>query len=51
MREHVVRSGDTLWDLSQRYNVRLTDLRRWNGMLVDVVLRVGTRLQVAPASR
>ena len=48
VRIHVVRSGDTLWDLSQRYNVRISDLRRWNGMLVDEVLRIGERLRVAP---
>ena len=48
VRQHVVRSGDTLWDLSRRYDVRLIDLRRWNSMLVDDVLRVGARLQVAP---
>ncbi len=47
VRVHVVRSGDTLWEISQRYNVRLGDLRRWNGMLVDDVLRVGERLRVA----
>ena len=47
VREHVVRGGDTLWDLSQRYNVRMTDLRQWNGMLVEDVLRVGQRLQLA----
>ncbi len=48
VREHVVRSGDTLWSVSQRYAVALGDLRRWNGMLVEDVLRVGQRLIVAP---
>lgn len=47
VREHVVRSGDTLWKISQRYNVRIIDLRRWNGMLVEEVLRIGQRLRVA----
>jgi len=47
VREHVVRGGDTLWEISQRYNVRISDLRRWNGMLVDDVLRIGERLRVA----
>ena len=47
VREHVVRSGDTLWKISQRYNVRIIDLRLWNGMLVEEVLRIGQRLRVA----
>ncbi len=49
VRIHVVRSGDTLWEISQRFDVRLIDLRRWNGMLVDDVLRIGQRLRVAPS--
>jgi len=45
---HVVRPGETLWILSQRYGVRIADLRRWNGLAPGDVLRVGQRLVVAP---
>ncbi len=45
---HVVRRGETLWLLSQRYGVTIADLRRWNGLQVKDVLRVGQRLLVAP---
>jgi membrane-bound lytic murein transglycosylase D len=48
MRVHVVRRGDTLWDLSQRFGVRIVDLRRWNDLADRDVLRVGQRLQVTP---
>ncbi len=47
---HVVRPGETLWVLSQRYGVRVADLRRWNGLALGDVLRVGQRLVVAPPS-
>jgi LysM repeat protein len=43
-----VRRGETLWEVSQRYNLRLTDLLRWNGMLANDVLRIGQRLRIAP---
>ncbi|GIW52394.1 MAG: hypothetical protein KatS3mg081_1749 [Gemmatimonadales bacterium] len=45
---HVVQRGETLWILSQRYGVTIADLRRWNGLRVDDILRVGQRLLVAP---
>lgn len=28
---HTVRSGDTLWNIAQEYEVSITDLKRWNG--------------------
>lgn len=45
---HVVQRGETLWILSQRYGVTIADLRRWNGLQTDDILRVGQRLLVAP---
>jgi len=27
-----VKAGDTLWSISQRYGVQLTELCRWNGI-------------------
>ncbi len=28
---HVVKSGDTLWDIAQSYGINHNDIRRWNG--------------------
>lgn len=28
---HTVRSGDTLWNIAQEYEVSISDLKRWNG--------------------
>jgi membrane-bound lytic murein transglycosylase D len=46
---HIVRAGETLWLISQRYGVTVGQLRRWNDLVVGDVLRVGQRLVVAPA--
>lgn len=46
---HVVRRGESLWAISRRYGVTVSQLRRWNDLLVGDVLRVGQRLLVAPA--
>ncbi|MGD8497711.1 MAG: LysM peptidoglycan-binding domain-containing protein [Chromatiales bacterium] len=43
---HVVRSGDTFWDLAQRYQVSVRQLARWNGMAPGDILRPGDRLVV-----
>ncbi len=45
---HVVRSGDNLWTLARRYDLRLDDLRRWNGLRPNAVLSIGQRLKLAP---
>jgi membrane-bound lytic murein transglycosylase D len=46
-RYHTVRRGESLWIISQRYGVRVSDLRRWNAMDVGEVLPVGRRLLVS----
>jgi LysM repeat protein len=33
--KHIVKSGETLYSLAQRYGVRMTDLRNWNGITFD----------------
>lgn len=33
--KHTVKSGETLYSLAQRYGVRMTDLRNWNGIAFD----------------
>jgi LysM repeat protein len=45
---HVVRPGETLWLLSQRYRVTIAELRRWNGLSSGDVLLAGQRLRIAP---
>ncbi|MBI4501414.1 MAG: transglycosylase SLT domain-containing protein [Gemmatimonadetes bacterium] len=46
-RWHVVRYGESLWVIAQRYRVRISDLRVWNDLTAKEVLKPGTRLLVA----
>lgn len=34
---HTVRSGDTLWDIAQSYEVSISDIKRWNGKRHNVI--------------
>jgi membrane-bound lytic murein transglycosylase D len=34
---HTVRSGDTLWDIAQSYEVSIRDIKRWNGKRNSVI--------------
>ncbi len=43
---HVVRRGDTLWDLSREYKVGVRALASWNGMAPGDPLRVGQSLVI-----
>ncbi len=36
---HIIRPGDTLWAIANRYNLRTGELQRWNGLAPDAVLR------------
>src|SRR5690606_496049 len=45
-REHVVRSGESLWSISQRYGVGVRELASWNAMAPGDVLSVGRKLVV-----
>ena len=45
---HVVRKGDTLWDISRRYNMTVAELARANGISPKSTLRPGQRLAVRP---
>ena len=47
-RYHLVRRGESLWVIAQRYGVTVDNLRSWNGMRSGDVLRTGVRLVVAP---
>ncbi len=43
---HTVRSGDTLYHISQKYHVGLTQLRKWNHLTNDTI-QVGQKLIVS----
>ena len=45
---HVVRRGDTLWDISRRYGVTVKDLQRWNHRVR--VIHPGQRIVVYPGA-
>lgn len=43
---HVVRPGDSLWHIAQRYDVKVNDLTRHNGLKEGAVIRPGRKLEV-----
>ncbi|MEM0911550.1 MAG: LysM peptidoglycan-binding domain-containing protein [Pseudomonadota bacterium] len=44
--KHVVRSGDTLWDIAKEYRVSVKDLSSWNSISSKQTLKIGTELTV-----
>lgn len=42
-----VRPGDTLWDIANRYGVRMEDLLHWNRLSRNATLRLGQKLMVS----
>ena len=44
--EHIVKSGESFWTISRRYNVTTRQLASWNGMAPGDTLSVGHRLVV-----
>lgn len=44
--EYEVRSGDTLWEIAQRYRVGVRTLAKWNGMAPRDTLRPGQTLVI-----
>ena len=42
---HVVRSGDVLGTIAERYNVRVSDIRHWNNLRSNTI-RIGQRLSI-----
>ena len=43
---HTVKTGDTLWDLSQKYEVSVRRLAKWNGMAPGDMLQPGKALKL-----
>lgn len=43
---HVVQAGETLWKISQKYGVTLSELSAWNDLEADAILVPGTVLKV-----
>ena len=45
IRFHIVRSGDTLWKISRRYGVSISELCRLNKISRKKILRIGQRIR------
>lgn len=45
-RIHIVKRGDTLWELSQRYNVSTRSIAKWNGMAPRDTIKPGQKLVI-----
>lgn len=43
---HIVKSGDSLWELARRYEVSTRSLAKWNGMAPRDTLSVGKKLVI-----
>ncbi len=43
---HIIRSGDTLWDLARKYNSSVSDIKKWNNISNSSRLKLGERLIV-----
>ncbi|NOX76602.1 MAG: LysM peptidoglycan-binding domain-containing protein [Gammaproteobacteria bacterium] len=45
-RQHTVKRGDTFWDLSRKYKVKVSQLATWNGMSPRDSLKPGQQLVI-----
>ena len=45
--KYVVRRGDSLWSIARKHNVKVNDLKNWNGLGDDTLLHPGQSLKVA----
>jgi len=45
-RIHIVKSGDTLWDISRAYKVSTRSLAKWNGMAPRDTIKPGQKLVI-----
>jgi membrane-bound lytic murein transglycosylase D len=44
-RVHIVRSGDTLGEIAEKYNLKIRDIKRWNN-LRSTRIRIGQKLKI-----
>lgn len=44
--EHLIQRGDTLWDLSRKFDVTVAQLRSWNKLSDNATLREGQKLVI-----
>ena len=49
--EHVVVAGETLWDVSQQYGVKLSKLAKYNGLSEDATLNAGQKIALRKPRR
>jgi LysM repeat protein len=45
---HIVRSGETLWEIALSYNLTLEQLLAWNGLAQNDMIREGQELYIRP---
>jgi len=43
-----IRSGDSLWAISRKFNVHMTQVREWNGLSDRTLLKPGQNLTIYP---
>ena len=43
-RYHVIKSGDTLWELSRKYNCSVSQIKKWNGIRNSHRLKPGDKI-------
>lgn len=48
---HIVRAGDSLWNIARAAHVALSDLLHWNGLSRNSTLRLGQRLHLQAPDR
>ncbi|MBU2865196.1 LysM peptidoglycan-binding domain-containing protein [Reinekea forsetii] len=44
--DYIVRNGDTFWDISQKFDVSVQSIARWNNMAPKDILRPGQKLAI-----
>ena len=47
---HTIRSGDTLWDLSRKYDASVSQIKKWNNITNSYRLKLGEQLIVGKKS-
>jgi membrane-bound lytic murein transglycosylase D len=47
---HVVTSGDTVWEIAQKYNVSVNEILKWNNLSRTSRIQPGQKLKVAKKS-